>query len=65
MDPKYYVDPANEKDTTSLSNCDQLSPEHLHIKWLLDFEKRTLAGSVSTFKDIKSNVKNAVSIVAH
>ena len=58
MVDKYYVDPANETDTTSLSNCGEVCPDHLHIKWLLDFESRTLSGSVEyTFKGIKAGVK--------
>lgn len=57
MDSKYMVDPANETDTTSLSNCGEVQPASLAIKWALDFEKRTLAGSVEyTFSEIGSGV---------
>ena len=50
---KYYVDPATTTDNTTLSNCGEVAPKHVHLEWTIDFSAKTLSGSVThTFESV-------------
>lgn len=57
VNDKYYVDPANTVDTTTLSNCGQVQPKHVHLEWTIDFSKKTLSGSVTHYFDSVEGLK--------
>ena len=53
-DDKYYVDPATTTDSTTLSNCREVAPKHVHLEWSIDFSAKTLSGSVThTFESVE------------
>ena len=57
VNDKYYVDPANTVDTTTLSNCGEVQPKHVHLEWTIDFSKKILSGSVTHTFDAAKGLK--------
>ena len=56
VNDKYYVDPANTVDTTTLSNCGRCAQAR-SPQWTIDFSKKILSGSVTHNFDAAKGLK--------